>query len=451
MSSKLPQLKRRAFLKQVSGLSTAGVALATGTLSSKVLAKNCSFSAFDPEFVYLNSGTEGSMPSCVLDSLSKNQALWAKQPTHSYETDINLGKHQHVNREKVAQFLNVKKNNICLTDNTTMGCSMVLMGLNFGPNDKAIMTNQEHNAIASPLSVQHSKVGLKVIKRNFPHAEKLSGMSSKEVLDYLFPNTDELRGAKALCVSHVYPSTGIQLPLNLLREKADELGIQYLVVDGAQAFGMLDLSQGSNAISHTDFYACPGHKWLNGPPSTGILYIRNENIQPPELYPVLSQRMYQYESGDSQFPMAEALQVRGCSNAPGFAAMLTAIEFEEQLGGSQAVEQHILGLSKRVKSFVTKHSKNALVSPYPAKELHSGLSVFFPFSLNKEGEIFTDKESAETVVNALLKKDIRIRYIGFDNGEGEKVYALRVSTAIFNTKEHLDLFETELKKVLSKI
>jgi selenocysteine lyase/cysteine desulfurase len=51
----------------------------------------------------------------------------------------------------------------------------------------------------------------------------------------VFPNTPALQGAKALCVSHVYPTTGVRLPLRLLREKADELGIRYLVIDGAQA------------------------------------------------------------------------------------------------------------------------------------------------------------------------------------------------------------------------
>jgi len=44
-------------------------------------------------------------------------------PTTSYETDPALGKHQELNREKVAAFLGTGRNNICLTDNTTMGLS----------------------------------------------------------------------------------------------------------------------------------------------------------------------------------------------------------------------------------------------------------------------------------------------------------------------------------------
>jgi len=144
------------------------------------------------------------------------------------------------------------------------------------------------------------------------------------LLEFLLPDTDELRGAKALCVSHVYPTTGVRLPLEALREKADALNIKYLIVDGAQAFGMVDISRGRDNITHTDFYACPGHKWLNGPPSTGILYIKNSRIRPPEFYPILSQRMTKYSGHQNEegepFPMTEALQVRGCSNTPGFSS-----------------------------------------------------------------------------------------------------------------------------------
>ena len=457
-------VSRRSFLK---GTGSLGFAISGAGISSELLAENysevssagprCDFSALAPDFVYLNSGTEGSMPACVLQSLKENQAQWASQPTHSYETDKILGKHQHHNREKVANFLAVGKNNICLTDNTTMGLSMVLMGLNFRQGDRAIVTNHEHNAIASPLQVQRDRAGISIVERRFPPAHQLRDMDSAALLDYLFPDTPALRGAKALCVSHVYPSTGTQLPLDLLRKKADDLDIQYLVVDGAQAFGMLDLSPGRNAISNCDFYACPGHKWLNGPPSTGILYLKNAHIRPPELYPVLSQRMGKYQIGSDgsvpSFPMAEALQVRGACNAPGFAAMLTAIDFQQRLGGPERIQAHILAQSNQFKSFIADRSPRALVSPFKAQDLHSGLSVFFPFSWKQADKTYRDKPTADFVVDALLKKGLRIRSIGFQDSpsDTQASFALRVSTAVFNTPEHLSQLKASLQEVLSQI
>jgi len=77
---------------------------------------------------------------------------WANDPTTAYKTDPVFGKHQIHNRQQVACYLGVDKVNICLTDNTTMGLSMTLMGLNFQPGDRVVATNHEHNAIRSPLA-----------------------------------------------------------------------------------------------------------------------------------------------------------------------------------------------------------------------------------------------------------------------------------------------------------
>jgi len=454
---------RRSFLKSTG---TAGAALmgAIGansvfsdeTPSTSASSGHCRFSQLPPDFVYLNSGTEGSMPDCVINNFHDGLQSWASNPTHAYETDPVSGKHQQLNRETVGKFFGVGKNNICLTDNTTMGMSMTLMGLNFQPGDKVVITNHEHNAIKSPLAVQQAKMGLQLITRAFPPANALSRMNTDELLDALFPDTPALRGAKALCVSHIYPTNGVRLPLLALRKKADALNIRYLVVDGAQAMGMIDLGSHSDNIKHSDFYAGPGHKWLNGPPSTGVLYLANAHIRPPEFYPTLSQRMSEYAGGNDSFPMAEALQVRGCSNTVGFAAMIRAMHFQHDLGGPAELEKHIMGLSGQIRENILNRAPLAVVSPHSDPALASGLTVFFPFKWDRPGQIFSDRKRADQVVNELLKKNIQIRSIGFDNsGAGhkpqEKAYALRVSTAVFNTGDQIEAFNSALKTVLMKL
>jgi selenocysteine lyase/cysteine desulfurase len=341
-----------------------------------------------------------------------------------------------------------------------MGLSMTLMGLNFHPGDKVVTTNHEHNAIRSPLQVLQDRVDLQVETQPFPGSETLREMDSHELLDALFPDSPGLRGAKALCVSHVYPATGVRLPLSALRQKADELDIRYLVVDGAQAMGMIDLTSSADNIRDCDFYACPGHKWLNGPPSTGILYIKNENIRPPEFYPTISQRMGEYAScsGDTEacFPMAKALQVRGCTNTPGFAAMLTAMRFAVDVGGSSQIEEHILQLSRTVKDFILSRAPNSIVSPYSDDDLSSGLTVFYPFQWDRPEATFRDKRTADHVVSELLDRNVQVRSIGFQDagssgGASSDTYAIRVSTGYFNTAGDIDAFEDALQAVLSRI
>jgi len=455
---------RRTFLQSTGIAVAAGLAspLATsaGLEKTTVATDSCEFSSLPPGFVYLNSGTEGSMPDCVLSTLQDKLQQWASNPTTSYELDEELNKYQHLNRAEAARFFGVEKNNICLTDNTTMGCNMTLLGLNFRLDDKVVTTNHEHNAIKSPLQVVQARQGLRIETRAFPPAKELRTMSSTQLLDFLFPNIPALQGAKALCVSHVYPTTGVRLPLRLLRQKADELNIPYLVVDGAQAMGMVDLGKQGDSLENCDFYAGPGHKWMNGPPGTGVLYIKNAGIRPPEFYPMVSQRMSKYTDcgNDTEicFPMAEALQVRGCSNTPGFAAMITAMQFIESAGGSARVEKHILGLAQKVKSIILSRSPGSMISPHADSALQSGLSAFFPFRWDRPEVSYQDKETADRVVQALMKKDIQVRSIGFDNsgskGPGsDTAYAIRVSTARFNSAGDIDTFSAALQEVLKKL
>jgi len=443
-------LSRRSFLRG-AGASAAALTFA----DSRAGATGCDFVGLPDDFIYLNSGTEGSMPGCVMQRLNQYFSRWASNPTDSYETDEILGKRQPANRKSIERFLNADPYQVCLTDNTTMGLNLAILGLSFAPGDKVLTTNHEHNATVSPLQLLQQRLGIEVVTRSFPEADRLDDFTATEMLDYLFPKTDALTDAKALCVSHVYPGTGLHFPLRLLRDKADELNIPYLIVDGAQAFGMFDLSNqpdSVNSISDIDFYACPGHKWLNGPPGSGFLYLKNADIRPPEFYPMLSQRMYKFLDKEEPYYMAQALQVRGCVNLPGFAAMVNAIDYLEHFGGATAVETRILSLSKTVKDSLRERAPECLVSPNADAALHSGLTVFFPFKWQKPGVPLKDKATADAVVDALRQNNIQVRSIGIPRAGGDgSDYALRVSTAVFNTSNQIEKFWSRLEAVSSRL
>jgi selenocysteine lyase/cysteine desulfurase len=199
---------------------------------------------------------------------------------------------------------------------------------------------------------------------------------------------------------------------------------------------------------------------LNGPPSTGVLYIKNVDIRPPEFYPTISQRMGKYvdcsdDSGEC-FPMVKALQVRGCSNTPGFAAMVAAMKYVVDAGGAAQVEKHILALSQEVKRFILSRAPDSIVSPHNDSALQSGLTTFYPFHWDKPQSIFQDKKSADWVVTELLKKNIQVRSIGVPSpvspgGKSEARYVIRVSTGFFNTATEVETFKTALQEVLMRI
>jgi selenocysteine lyase/cysteine desulfurase len=88
--------------------------------------------------------------------------------------------------------------------------------------------------------------------------------------------------------------------------------------------------------------------------------------------------------------------------------------------------------------------------------LLSGLTAFFPFSWDKPQVVFKDKKTADRVVKELLEKKIQVRSIGFSNAGSldrspEQSYAIRVSTAYFNTSGQIEIFRNALKEVLMRI
>lgn len=442
---------------------------------SGLLKGQSEFTQLPTQFVYLNNGTEGSMPRSVIKALNKSLNKWSNNPTASYETDPILGKRQIQNRQAMAQFLGVQLNNICLTDNTTMGMSMVLMGLNFKADDKLVITNHEHPCVSSPAWILKQKLGLQIEVRDFPETEQLSRMNAGQLIDYLFPDTPALRNATALCISHTYNTTGVRLPLDKVKQRADQLNIRYLIVDGAQGLGMVDMSQAENRVDNCDFYAAPTHKWMNGPPGTGVLYIRDQQLCPPEFYPLLSQKMGAYECGDeagSCLPMVEALTVRGCSMIPANVALTKLLKFFDRIGGQARVEQHILGLSSIVRDFIAEKSPDSLISPAD-NDLQSGLVSFYPFSWKHPQTCFKDKDNVIAVVDKLLEAGVQVRYVPFPTVDfsdecelqghvphlvrdcsGEPVdqtFAIRVSTGYFNTPDDVKAFKKALKKVLKDL
>lgn len=432
------------------------------------------FTLLPTEFVYMNNGTEGSMPARVMAKYIEALEDWTTNPTIAYEIDPLLGKQQKENRQAMAEFLGVGLDNICLTDSTTMGLSMVLMGLNIGVGERVVVTNHEHPCVVSPLWILKRRLGVEVEVVDFPEPQVLRHMGASELLDHLLPEA-ALKNAKALCVSHVYPTLGVRLPLDEVRRRAKDLGIAYLIVDGAQAVGMLDLNRPENKVTNCDFYAGSTHKWMNGPPGTGWLYINNCRIGPPEFWPLPSQKMAAYvcdDNSDSRLPMAEALQVRGCSSTPAYVAVIEVLRFFDQLGGQAPVERHILGLSSRIRALIESKSPRSLISP-GSDMLRSGLTSFYAFDWNCPDVIYTDEESARRVVDDLKAEGIQVRYIPFptvdmredcclrrhdpgalmdcSGNPVDQTFAVRVSTALFNTEADIARFAEALEKVLSRI
>jgi selenocysteine lyase/cysteine desulfurase len=132
------------------------------------------------------------------------------------------------------------------------------------------------------------------------------------------------------------------------------------------------------------------------------------------------------------------------------------MRFAEDAGGPAQIEKHILKLSRDVKEFILSQAPHCVVSPHSDATLSSGLTAFFPFQWDKPRAVFTDRKTADWVVSELLKRKIQVRSIGFQdsvsaNESSNSSYAIRVSTAYFNTAGQVESFKDALQDVLMRV
>lgn len=388
----------------------------------------------DPRIIHMNTGTEGAMTREVVKNLNNYLIEFASNPMQAAALSADFNYFQQRNREWVAAFTGARADEIVLTTNTTEGMNVVIHGLNLNPGDEVITTFHDHSAGVSPLQVQRDRRGIVVKQIALP-----SPASSKEEIVDLF------RGAitgntKVISFCHINYTTGLRMPVRELCDLARAHGL-ISVVDGAHALGMVELDFSDFGC---DFYSCAGHKWLNGPPGTGVLFIRDAANNPHGLWPMMTE-LYGYPG-----PVSTLLQVRGQQNTPAIKAMGDAMNFQESIGKAR-IEARVVALSRYLKTRVLEEwGPVNLLTPLN-EELSTGITAFVP-SVNRNDRYNSSRLSA--IVTALRDQyRIYVRSVNFldQSGGARKTYALRVSTHIFNDERDIDALVAALLEVTRTI
>lgn len=280
----------------------------------------------DPTEVYLNTGSWGSLPRTVFDSMVQNLAILEGNPTRNRGS---LVKDMTLARAALGQFINAPPEDVALVPNVTVAVNMVIHGLTWEPGDEILASDQEYGAIDNCLH----------------HAEKLWGVVVKRATLPIPPSgpndiveafaeaiTDR---TKLLVCSHIATRTGMITPAKALSELAHSRGIQILF-DGAHGPGMTPLDM---ADFGCDYYGGNCHKWLCAPKGTGFLYVR------PELQQRLHHLMVSWgynkngpdrnDKGQLQIngqPYMWQIEYWGTRDMASYCAIKEAVEFQEKIG-----------------------------------------------------------------------------------------------------------------------
>lgn len=222
--------------------------------------------------VYFNFGGQGTLPRSALKAIIDAHEFLQQKGPFSLRVNSWLQQKEAVLRQELAQEFNVFPQTISLTENVTVGCNIVLWGIDWQKGDRILITDCEHPGIIAIVKEIARRFGVEIAI--CPILQTLNqGNPTTVIQDYLTPTT------RLVILSHLLWNTGQVLPLSEIVSVCHHFAHSdrpiRVLVDAAQSAGSLPLDL---AASNVDFYAFTGHKWFCGPVGVGGLYIRPESF-----------------------------------------------------------------------------------------------------------------------------------------------------------------------------
>jgi len=216
---------------------------------------------------YFNYGGQGPLPQVSMDAIVQGYNDMQSYGPFSGKVYQWQNQETQLTRHLVANELGISPETLTFTENVTVGCNIVLWGIDWQPGDHLLISDCEHPGILAIIQEIQRRFHLEV--SFFPLRETLNqGDPVAMISEYLKPNT------RLLVISHILWNTGQVLPLTEIVNLCHNYNTKVLV-DAAQSVGVLPLKLAETGV---DFYGFTGHKWLCGPDGLGGLYVSAESL-----------------------------------------------------------------------------------------------------------------------------------------------------------------------------
>ena len=216
------------------------------------------FAAFRAQFPvlaqksYLNAGTEGPLPQAAADAVTQRMALEVDNGRVGKDYIDTVRDLAGRARAGYARVIGADPSDVALTGSTTDGCNTVLAGLDLGPGDRVVTSDEEHPGLLAPLGRLRAR-GVEVVVAPFD-----------DIAEAVTPDT------KLVACSHVSWVGGKVVDTDALTAT----GVPFLL-DAAQSLGAVPVDVSTLGCA---FYAGSGQKWLCGPEGSGALWVRRDML-----------------------------------------------------------------------------------------------------------------------------------------------------------------------------
>ncbi len=386
---------------------------------------------YNRPLVYLDNAATTQKPLCVLDAM-REEYLNVNANVHRgvhYLSQQATDLHEAA-RERVRRFVNAQKSEeIVFTRGTTEAINLVASSFcesQMKEGDEVIVTDMEHHSNIVPWQLQAQKRGIKVQHVAITDDGRLDYSHLQQLLS---PRT------RLVSVAHVSNVLGTVNDVKRIVETAHANGTPVLV-DAAQSAPHLAIDVQDIGC---DFMAFSGHK-MYGPTGIGVLYGKAEWLD----------RLPPYQGGGEMIDRVswekttfERLPFKFEAGTPDYVAthgMATAIDFMESVG-LQRIAEHEQMLTRYCMEQLQAIPGIKIYGPQDTATPHDAVVSFnvgdihhldIGTLLDRLGiAVRTGHHCAQPLMQRL-------------NISG----TVRVSFAVYNTKEEVDTFVGALQRVV---
>ena len=414
-------LPRRRFLIGLGGATAAAACRSPAVPKTLVAADWAAIRAdfaLAPDLIHLSAMLLSSHPRPVREAIER----------HRRGLDDNPVEWMHANEgtwrmhEGAAAYLGVKREEIALTDSTTMGLGVTCGGLSFRAGDELLTSTHDHFSLHEATRLAAVRTGASV--RRVPMYTAPAQATAQGMVDAVVAAITER--TRLVAMTWVHSSTGVKIPLPAIGAALAQINAKrppeeraLLLVDGVHGCGVESEDVPSLAC---DVFVSGCHKWLFGPRGTGIVWAH------PDVWPRLQPTIPEF--GVEAF---EAWK-KGVSPPPTNAFMMTPggyHSFEHRWSlpeafayhlaiGKQRVRDRTHALNLRLKQGLAAMKHVTLQTPLDPS-LSAGIVCFDVAGLAPEA-VVTRLRSAHVIATSTVNTPSHAR----------------LSAAIFNTEDEID-------------
>ncbi len=305
-------------------------------------------------WAYLNHAGMGAVPRSAVQAMSRlamevardGELAWPEHKAHIEQV-----------RHRAARLMGVPGTDVAFIKNTTSGLGMVANGLDLGAGDRVIVSDLDFPSSLYPwLALRERGVRVDLVRPQ-GSAEALPVDAFAEVIA-------DGPAPAVVAISWVQFRRGWRIDLPALARVAHDAGALFSV----------DVIQGLGAIPAdletwgADFAMADGHKWLLGPPGTGLLYVRGEHrhrLRPLEPgWNSMSHREEWDELGLAYDDSARRYE-GGMPNISGIAALGASLDLLLD-AGVPAIWRHLDALCQRASDGLRRLGATVITDQTPA-------------------------------------------------------------------------------------